>query len=333
MKAKSIYYKIMENKEFEKRFLELYETGISTTDICKCLGVSRDKGYKFLKKKGLPSNPRTSKIYTEEVIEMLSKEYCEGATIEELQKKYPEYSGNLNGHLKKRGVTRRRGKISNCNPRYFSSIDEPEKAYLLGLLMADGSVTKSNHNNYALRIELQAQDKYLLEFLAKSIGSTLQVKESYGNGNTYVVNGKQYTNHKHNCYFSVSNIDLINDLIALGCIPNKSKILDDLPAIPANLYKDFILGYYDGDGIASVGKRHYMGFVGTKKFLSNIADKIYMDTGVPAPNVTYNRFNDMYYLCYNSNQAQITLFHYFYDNTTYTHLKRKEDKMKEVLFK
>lgn len=322
----------MDNKEFEKRFLELYETGISTTNICKQLGVGRDKGYKLLKKKGLPSNARSSEKYTKEVVELLSKEYENGATIKELQEKYPEYSGNLNAYLREKGITRRRGVISNCNPNYFSCIDSPIKAYLLGLLMADGSIVKSRHGNYALRIELQVQDKYLLEFFAESIGSTLKVKESVGNGNVYTVNDKQYTNHKHNCYFSVSNIDLIKDLMSLGCVPNKSKILDELPIIQKDFYKDFILGYYDGDGIASVGKKHYMGFVGTKTFLENIAVQINLDTGVPAPNATYNRFNDMYYLCYTNKESQIKLFHYFYDNTNYTHLLRKEIKMKEVLF-
>lgn len=50
-----------------------------------------------------------------------------------------------------------------------------------------------------------------------------------------------------------------------------------------------------------------------------------------AKNVTYNRFNDMYYLCYTTTEAQIKLFHYFYDNITYPCLTRKQNKMREAL--
>ena len=324
---------MLNQKEFEKQFMELYETGISTTEICEKLGENRNRGYSLLRRKQLSSNPLSSKIYTKEVIDILEAEYLSGATIEELQVKYPEYAGNMNNYLRKRGVTRRRGNISNCNPHYFKNIDTPQKAYFLGLLMADGCITekKRNPNNKTLRIELCIEDKYILEEFARALDSTLTVKESFGNGKPYEVGGKIYYNNKHECYFSLGCIELIEDLMQYGCVPRKSKILKKLPDIPEDLYKDFILGFYDGDGIASVGKSHYMGFVGTKEFLENIAKQIKKDTGLPEPNVNYNRHNDMYYLTYNTKQSQIKLWNYFYKETTYPVLVRKKDKIRKVL--
>ena len=325
---------MLTKEQFEQKFMELYETGISTTEICNLLGEKRSRGYGLLRRKGMKSNSFTSKIYTKEVIDKLAQEYLQGATIEELQQKYPKYKGNINSYLRKRGITRRRGNVSNCNPKYFSKIDEPQKAYFLGLLFADGSIVekKRNPNNKTLRLELQIQDKYIVEEFARVIGSTKEVKESFGNGKEYLVNGKTYKNNKHECYFSISNIQLIQDLINYGCTPRKSFTLVKLPNIPNEFYKDFILGFYDGDGIASVGKfRHYMGFVGTQKFLTEIANKINEEIGLPVPNLTYNQSNKMYYLCYHTNEAQIALWNYFYSNTNYPYLLRKKVKMQKAL--
>lgn len=320
-------------QEFEKQFMELYETGISTTEICEKLGENRDRGYKLLKKKKLPSNPFKSRKYTKQVVDVLEQEYLNGATIKELQTKYPEYAGNINHYLRERGVTRRRGSASNCNPEYFKNIDTPQKAYFLGLLMADGCIIEKKRNPKikTLRIELCIEDKYILEEFARALGSTLKVKESFGNGKAYEVGGKTYYNNKHECYFSLGCVDLIQDLMSYGCVPRKSRILKNLPKLPQHLYKDFILGFYDGDGIASVGKSCYMGFVGTQEFLQNIAKQIKIDIGLPEPNVNYNRGNNMYYLTYNTKQSQIKLWNYFYKETTYPVLLRKKNKMKESL--
>lgn len=107
--------------------------------------------------------------------------------------------------------------------------------------------------------------------------------------------------------------------------------MKDLPKIPTCFYKDFILGFYDGDGIASVGQSHYMGFVGTQDFLKNITQQIYLDIGLPEPNVNYNRFNGMYYVSYTNEEHQKKLWKYFYLDTDYPVLKRKKDKMKKAL--
>lgn len=322
----------MEYKDFEKKFMELYETGISTTKICEILGEKRDRGYKLLHKKGLPSAKRYSEKYTKEFVDKIEKEYLEGATIRELEEKYPEYRGSINVYLKKRNVTRRRGNISNCNPHYFSSIDCPQKAYFLGFLMADGCIThKKGKENKTVKLELKIEDKYILEEFAKAIGSTLKVKESYGNNKPYKVNNKTYLNKKHNAYFSVGNVDLINDLEKYGCVPRKSFKVKKLPQISLELMRFFILGYYDGDGIASVGKQHYIGFVGTKEFLQNISKQIKTEIDLVEPNIYYNRFNKMYYLCYTSDEAQKALWHYFYDQTDFPCLTRKKEKMQKVL--
>lgn len=206
MKAKLVERYLVDRKEFEKRFMKLYETGISTTEICERLGENRSRGYSLLRRKGMKSNPYQSKIYTKEVIQSLAQEYIKGATVERLQEKYPEYAGHVNNYLRKLGVTRSRGTISNCNPNYFSKIDTPQKAYFLGLLFADGCIVekKTNHCK-TLRIGLKVEDGYIIEEFAKAIGSTKGVKFYKNDNRTTTVNGKLYHIAKNECYFAVGN--------------------------------------------------------------------------------------------------------------------------------
>lgn len=46
---------------------------------------------------------------------------------------------------------------------YFSNIDTPNKAYFLGLLFADGSVSKDNIREAMIKIQLLNEDRQLLE--------------------------------------------------------------------------------------------------------------------------------------------------------------------------
>ena len=55
--------------------------------------------------------------------------------------------------------------------RYFKDIDTKEKAYWLGLLYADGWVVCNKDNgNYEVSIELQRDDRYVLERLNNDFG-------------------------------------------------------------------------------------------------------------------------------------------------------------------
>ena len=57
-------------------------------------------------------------------------------------------------------ITKQFGTKTRCtvkNERYFQNIDTPEKAYILGLLLSDGSVSKSNAISFSqvrTRVEL-----------------------------------------------------------------------------------------------------------------------------------------------------------------------------------
>lgn len=319
--------------EFEKQFMELYETGISTTEICKKLGENRSRGYGLLRRKGLKSTNQSVK-YPPEFLEKIKEEYLSGTTIQQLAEKYSDKDkGTINYHLRKMGITRRNGKQVHCNEHYFDDIDTPQKAYFLGLLMADGCVRnyKKGQKSCTIRLELKIEDKYIIEEFAKAIESNLKVKEYQENGIKHYYNGKEYISDKYNAYFATSSYPMGQALNKWGCGENKSNYCV-VPNIDKEFKRYFLLGFYDGDGIACASdKKQYMGFVGNKFMLESVVKTITEEVGVPAPTIHYNRFSHIYFVQYGRKEYQEKLFHYFYDDIEIPHLKRKHLKMQKAL--
>lgn len=121
---------------------------------------------------------------------------------------------------------------------FFEVIDIPEKAYFLGLLYADGYIHVSKK---VFMIDLQNEDKYILEKLKYYTKSTYPLYRTGGNINP--ISGKSYF-----CYrYSVTSEETINQLKKLGCVhPKPDRI--NLPNIDENLLPHFIRGFFDGDG-------------------------------------------------------------------------------------
>ncbi|MEK6861891.1 MAG: LAGLIDADG family homing endonuclease [Nanoarchaeota archaeon] len=117
------------------------------------------------------------------------------------------------------------------NHNYFETVDTPEKAYLLGLLYADGSVDKNSN-----QINLISNDIELLEFFRNQVDCN---KEFYKN-----------PSHNNAKTFFFSSERMKKDLIKLGCVPRKSLILK-FPTenqVPPKLLHHFLRGEFDGDG-------------------------------------------------------------------------------------
>lgn len=117
------------------------------------------------------------------------------------------------------------------NDNYFEKINTKEKAYFLGLIVADGSIGKSF---YTTRIELKKEDSYILEKLSNIIYKENKVKLS---------KNKKYSTLK------IGSKKIFNDLARLNIHPKKSFNADpNLSAFNDELMKSFILGVFDGDG-------------------------------------------------------------------------------------
>lgn len=163
-------------------------------------------------------------------------------------------------YLKKNGVnvTRRRCRtpiISN----FFDVIDTEEKAYFLGLIGADGSISYNSNGKKVFSIELLTSDIDILNHLSVLLsGSTNLVK-------TYERTGRNTTSK-----IAFSDEVFISCLEKHGIIKDKS-LHYDFPDIPKNLLKHFIRGYFDGDGSVYLSsKTTKISFTGSKKFIPKL---------------------------------------------------------------
>ncbi|MBI5798323.1 MAG: hypothetical protein HZB10_00120 [Candidatus Yonathbacteria bacterium] len=113
----------------------------------------------------------------------------------------------------------------------------PEMAYVLGYIAADGAITIGKRGNHYL--DIVSIDSALLHQVRRVLGSNHQISKRKRNSRWNVVNRLQIGNKK-----------MVEDLIAIGIVPNKTKRLV-MPWVPQSYFGDFLRGYFDGDGNVS----------------------------------------------------------------------------------
>ncbi len=138
------------------------------------------------------------------------------------------------------------------NEDIFSEIDNEYKAYWLGFLYADGSVSANGN-----RVELG--------LAAKDLDHIIKFK------NFIDIDNKIAYREKTNSYrYSFKNKKIKQDLIKQGCVPQKSLVLKfpNQNQVSNNLIHHFMRGYIDGDGyIMNTEKSKGIGFIGTESFI------------------------------------------------------------------
>lgn len=127
------------------------------------------------------------------------------------------------------------------NLDFFSNIDSEEKAYWLGFLYADGYV-QSKGKIHTLQIALKDTDISHLHKL-----KTVLCPDNIISEKTIIGKKKEYKAVK----LTITNKVIVEQLISLGCVNSKSKIIQ-FPELSTKLLRHFVRGYFDGDG--AIGK-------------------------------------------------------------------------------
>ncbi len=125
------------------------------------------------------------------------------------------------------------------NESFFDVIDTEEKAYWLGFITADGSVSPLNN---ALQITLHERDEGHLRKFLTSLQSAHPI---------YRIRKREVW---HSRVF-IGSIRLTNALIRLGITPNKTFTIAPCSSVPTNLLPDYWRGVFDGDGSIFALKR------------------------------------------------------------------------------
>ena len=124
---------------------------------------------------------------------------------------------------------------------FFNKIDSPEKAYILGFYIADGSI----YNN-KLSFTISQKDISILKYIREKVNPKAKIKviPEYVNkagikSNTLVT-------------MQIYSSNIYKTLQDYGIGKNKTYLQKSIKHIvPQNLMWDFIRGYFDGDGCVS----------------------------------------------------------------------------------
>jgi hypothetical protein len=115
---------------------------------------------------------------------------------------------------------------------YFALIDTPTKAYILGLLAADGCVARRTGQ---LQICLVAKDRSAVELIRNEIAPDARLVDFESRTAPMV-------------RFTVQSQRLAADLAVLGITPAKSLTLGWPTTLPEEFANSYVGGFFDGDG-------------------------------------------------------------------------------------
>jgi len=168
--------------------------------------------------------------YKEEIIQL----YQEGKSLSFLAEKYHNDKRNIRRLLEENNI-----EVINPSPapytineNYFDVIDTPNKAYILGMLYADGCNTTGNK----IKLALQDIDKEILE----------KIKEEIQSDKPLGFYRRSDKNPKHHDIYElvIYNKHMSEQLNSLGCIPRKSLVLHFPDFIENDLMSHFIRGLF-----------------------------------------------------------------------------------------
>lgn len=142
----------------------------------------------------------------------------------------------------------------NTDRNFFSRIDTPDKAYILGFILADGHVAENG-----VDISIKTDDAQHLRRIADIMGCDAPLREAT---NSY--DGSKRARIK------LCGKQLVRDLNAMGLYHNKSHTAT-YPHLAPHLEHHLVRGLWDGDG--HIGKNQFE-LIGTDAVLAGVAEAI-----------------------------------------------------------
>ncbi len=296
----------MKRIEISKSSLEqLYIIdGKTRKEVAKIYGCSVDTIKDRLLRFNLKKNIK-SKNLLREIIDGYVKE---GKTIKEMALSYRCSIFVMKRKLKEYGI--RLQKKCDIDDKYFSKWSS-NLSYLVGVIFTDGCV-RDNRNE----LTLVSKDEELIIFFKN------ELKTNY---KTILVKSK-VNNNIYNFVYVYSK-HIIKDLLKIGIVPRKSRILS-LSKIPSEYmdiyFWDIMRGIVDGDGYIYQPKNRSIRFgicSGSRIFLEEILDNLVCKIKCPRYQIVKVKNKESYYLNINGEYAYLCLKK-MYDNNKFS-IKRK----------
>ena len=210
----------------------------------------------------------------------------------------------------------------NLNEEYFDGIDTPNKAYVLGLMCADGCNYPPKQTAF---ISLQESDRELLEKIRNEMSSNQPLKitdQSNRHDNNYSYNNM--------CTFNMYSKHICDSLTNLGIVKNKSLVLK-FPDIKEELYPHLLRGYFDGDGSIyqqvknEHNKKITLTFTSTEQFCKKIKEIVETKLGIYCGIYDASCHNGITKVASLSGTSAIKLLNWMYKDAD-LYLQRKYDR-------
>ena len=196
------------------------------------------------------------------------------------------------------------------NNNYFSEQNN-RMAYIMGFLAADGNISK---NGNRIQSQLSLKDKGHLEMIQSEIGGC-EVYEYESNG-------------YKSCGWHCCSSQIKKDLAVYGIIPHKTGTLSIPKVLDKQYWKDFIRGYFDGDGtICKDGTGFRVTITSANKEILEDINSYFEENGIKPSNL----YKDHNNICIRfRSQASIDIYNLLYYNDCLC-LKRKKEKYIELM--
>lgn len=250
--------------------------------------------------------------YKEQIIEMYSSKKMSANKIAE---KFQCDPTTIMRQLKRWNVSIRNIRCNaiydlDCN--FFDNINSEEKAYILGLLLSDGHISKNN------TIMLTLKDRDVIEKYRKAIKSNAPIKvDRYGN---YQLNIRCKT--------------MALQLRKIGLNNQKSYELDFdkvLSCVPKPLENHFVRGLFDGDGSIKIyhysylkNPQYHFGYTGLKEVVEYV--KNYLDIHTKTV-----KESDITYTCVSSCKSTIKNIYKILYNDATIYMNRKYETFIKII--
>ncbi|MCK5019334.1 MAG: hypothetical protein KAS32_19900 [Candidatus Peribacteraceae bacterium] len=203
------------------------------------------------------------------------------------------------------------------NHDYFNEMDTKEKAYFLGLLIADGNVAKGNNR---ISISLLDEDRDVIEKFKEEIGSTNNLVTHCNNKNPQT-----------KLRFSSGPMRMA--LAKYGVVPRKSKItfFPKLEKFNSHLVR----GIFDGDGHYGSSRRwgpnrRIVGFTGSEDLITQLRDFLAERIDTQLCKITNSK--NCFRIQYTNKYSVLKFIDYIYqDIEPGIFLERKYEKVKHLI--
>lgn len=305
----------------QKRFIKDNYKNMTNEDICKKLGIDQKSLHSYSSSLNLIKDPyyrKNKNGYFDVLMQKRKREYYDINNYIDNSKEIKVDKELL--YKPKYGKYR-------VNQDYFNVIDNEFKAYWLGFLYADGCIRKKKTSNgkedNKLSLTLASIDREHIERFLISLQSDSPITD-------YIIKDKYNASR-----VSVCNKKIVENLSDKGCTQNKSLTLEfpSMEILPKHLIRDFIRGYFDGDGCIHLDleKRNLsVNFVGTENFLTSMQNILCEELKITKTKLYKKENTKAFQVAWGDLSSIEKIYKYLYKDCN-IYLKRKLEKF-DILF-